>query len=306
MAFAHKPTEGSSEPAAEVPAQELEFHRFANLLPAMSPQEFEDLKKSIETVGLQEPITLYQGKILDGRNRYKACRDLGIAPQPVDAEVKDDQEAIDYVITRNLQRRNLTAGQKAVVALMALPVISQVVQNERVTKIREAIAAKRINGKRANLPASGEREGKRGRTKEVRSTSIVGDLFGVSATYVRYAEALKAKDGKLLDEVIQRGTPLYALYKKECPEEAKGKGRPGRKPDPIRSTLGRLVKMVEEQCDAMPDVLAKLIEAMAALEKVRVAERQAKEEAANAAKVAKAAKKAASDSKAKKTAPAAK
>jgi ParB-like chromosome segregation protein Spo0J len=283
MAFAHKPTEGSSEPAAEVPAQELEFHRFANLLPAMSPQEFEDLKKSIETVGLQEPITLYQGKILDGRNRYKACRDLGIAPQPVDAGVRNDQEAIDYVITRNLQRRNLTAGQKAVVAVNALPAISQVVQDERVKKIRDAIAAKRIDGKRANLPSSGEPEKKHGPRRQVRATAVVGDLFGVSATYVRYAEALKAKDEKLLDEVIQRGAPLYALYKRECPEETKGRGRPGRKPDLIHTPLSRLIRLVEEQREEMPDVFAKLTEAMAALDTVRAAQRQAQEAAAEGA-----------------------
>ena len=186
------------------------------------------------------------------------------------------------------------------VAVQALPEISKAVQDERVQKIRDAIAAKRIDGNRANLPSSGAPEKKGGRRKQARSTEIAGDLFGVSATYVRYAEALQAKDEKLLSRVIVDGERLYALYKSECPEEAKGKGKPGRKPDSIDTTLSKLVKSVEEKREEMPDVFAKLTEAMDALGKVRAAARQAKGDAAKAAKAAKATKRAASASKGKK------
>lgn len=255
-------------PVGELPEKGLEFHRFADLLPMMSGREFEDLKKSIQSTGLQEPILLYEGKVLDGRNRYRACLALGLKPEFSDLEIADDQAAIDYVISHNLQRRNLTASQKAVVALRAYPEIKDAVRKERIQKIRDAIAAKRIEGKTANLPSSAERDDKRGRKKDVTTVSVVGDLFGVSATYVRYAEALQRKDEKLLDRVIKGEERLYQVFKRVCPEETKPRTKRGRPADPIGTPLNRLIRLVEKD-GTIPDVLARLQEARKALEVVQ-------------------------------------
>jgi hypothetical protein len=277
-------------PAAEAPAKEYEFHPYADLLPMMLDREFEDLKKGIRASGQQEPITLCQGKVLDGRNRLRACQELGIEPQFHEAEFKDDQAALDFVIARNLQRRNLTASQKAVVALKALPLIRKDVQEARIRKIRDAIAAKTLDGKGADLPSSEETETRRGRKKEIKTTSIVGDLFGVSATYVRYAQAIQDKDKKLLDQVIVDGRRLYDLYKEECPDDVKGRTKRGRPADPIRTTLSKGIRLVEANSD-MPEVLRQLTGAMATLEALRAAARKVQEDAAKAAKDGKAAEK---------------
>jgi len=53
--------------------KEYEFHPIANIFPLMTDEEFEAFKEDIKTKTQQEPIILYQGKVLDGRNRYKAC-----------------------------------------------------------------------------------------------------------------------------------------------------------------------------------------------------------------------------------------
>src|SRR5262249_5145016 len=65
----------------------------------------DDIKKH----GLQAPISLYQGKILDGRNRYRACRELGIECQT--REYRGDDPA-GFVLSMNLHRRHLTQEQK--------------------------------------------------------------------------------------------------------------------------------------------------------------------------------------------------
>jgi hypothetical protein len=47
----------------------LEFHPLAN----MSDEEVNDLGDDMLEHGQREPIWLYEGMVLDGRNRYNAC-----------------------------------------------------------------------------------------------------------------------------------------------------------------------------------------------------------------------------------------
>jgi len=48
----------------------MDFHEAANIFPMMSDAELDDLTESIRANGQRHPILLYEGKILDGRNRY--------------------------------------------------------------------------------------------------------------------------------------------------------------------------------------------------------------------------------------------
>jgi len=91
----------------------MEFHEIANTLPLMEGPEFDELCRDISANGLIEPIWTYQGKILDGRNRYRACMKVGIAPQY--REYVGDNP-LDFVISLNLKRRHLNESQRAVIA----------------------------------------------------------------------------------------------------------------------------------------------------------------------------------------------
>jgi len=79
----------------------------------MNDDEFTLLKKDISKNGLLEPITLYDSQILDGRNRFMACEDLGIVPDFRDFKNGDP---LSFVISLNLHRRHLTTSQRAVLA----------------------------------------------------------------------------------------------------------------------------------------------------------------------------------------------
>lgn len=61
---------------------EYEFHPACLILPRMANEEFQALKTSIENgYDNRHPILLHEGKILDGRHRYEACKELGIDPK---------------------------------------------------------------------------------------------------------------------------------------------------------------------------------------------------------------------------------
>ena len=79
----------------------------------LGEEELEDLREDIEKNGLVEPIVLYEGKILDGRNRETACQWASIRPQYVEYTGDDP---IAYVVSKNLKRRHLTTSQRAMIA----------------------------------------------------------------------------------------------------------------------------------------------------------------------------------------------
>jgi N6-adenosine-specific RNA methylase IME4 len=98
--------------------QQYTIHPYAQALPAMSAEEQEALKASIQRNGLQHPILLYKNQILDGRHRYQACLDLGIEPDLV-AWQGNDNDALAHVMAMNVNRRNLSVSQRALMAAMA-------------------------------------------------------------------------------------------------------------------------------------------------------------------------------------------
>jgi N6-adenosine-specific RNA methylase IME4 len=97
----------------------MEFHKVANIFPLMEEQEFEEFVEDIRTNGLMEPITTFEGKIIDGRNRYRACIKAEVKPRFI--EFDGCVPLIDFIVSLNLQRRHLAASQRAAIALDALP-----------------------------------------------------------------------------------------------------------------------------------------------------------------------------------------
>jgi hypothetical protein len=86
-------------------------HPYADKFPMLPDAELAELAESIAANGLRSPIVLTpDGLILDGRNRYEACKRADVQPLTT---VYEGDDLAEYVIDCNSTRRNLTSGQRA-------------------------------------------------------------------------------------------------------------------------------------------------------------------------------------------------
>jgi len=148
-------------------SKNYEYHPISNTYPMMSKKEFSNLIGSMEDDGYDEkyPILLYENKILDGRNRYKASGEAEVAPVFEKFE-GTYEEAIGKSRQANSYRRNLDKSQKAMVA------------SKEVLLSREA-EGKNLSVKRASI------------------------LHAVSEGYIKMAMKIIDEDDKLAKSVFE-------------------------------------------------------------------------------------------------------
>ncbi|ETR75899.1 hypothetical protein X566_20005 [Afipia sp. P52-10] len=116
----------------------LIYHPIADAFPLIDGDDFLSLVEDVREYGVRKPIDLFEGKILDGRNRYRALAWLVSTGEVLgdgwghragqalseDALEPDniwfrpfnpaiDGKPVDYVASLNLRRRDLTLAQRA-------------------------------------------------------------------------------------------------------------------------------------------------------------------------------------------------
>lgn len=100
----------------EIPMRELELHPLCTLFPRLTGADFDALRDDIAANGLRQPIVTYQGMILDGGNRFRACLAANVTPT-FTAFAGDDPTT--FVLSSNLHRRHMSAGQRASIVSLA-------------------------------------------------------------------------------------------------------------------------------------------------------------------------------------------
>jgi len=161
-------------------------HKY-NILPEMSADEYQILKNDIEKNGYDKnyPIWLYDGEILDGINRQKACDELNIIPIYCEF-IGTELEALEFVMRSN-KRRNLTSMQWACIAAESTEIYE---------KLKEEAKERQLKGV-ANL---GESVPKGGKRKDNRATEKIAKLFNTNRKYIEAAKKFKEEK----PEVFQR------------------------------------------------------------------------------------------------------
>ena len=117
-------------------------HPAAELFPMLSDEELADLAADIKARGQEDPCVIFGGRLLDGRNRWRACEIAGIEPKTTHYTGNDP---VGYVISKNLKRRHLNESQRGIIGARALAMFEE--------DAKERIRAGG-SSPRANLPAS--------------------------------------------------------------------------------------------------------------------------------------------------------
>lgn len=120
----------------------MQSHPAANAFPMLSDERHAALVADIRANGLRVPIVIQDGMILDGRNRYKACQELGIHPETT--EYTGNPWA--YVWSLNGTRRDLTDAQRAAIWLKIDAQSREYIDRDAA---RRAAIAEEANRKRA-------------------------------------------------------------------------------------------------------------------------------------------------------------
>lgn len=175
---------------------EERIHTFADIFPLLGSDELKALADDIAANGQREPIWLFEGKVLDGRNRLAACELAKVEPKV--REFKGTSEAaLRFVWSMNLKRRHLTPSQAAACVVEFEALLAEfAAEGQAVQKTGKGVGGSGGRGKKTL--ASGEAKVSKHAGK---TASKVAQQVGVSRAQVERALALKKADPEKLAEV---------------------------------------------------------------------------------------------------------
>jgi N6-adenosine-specific RNA methylase IME4 len=162
---------------------ELRAHPQAELVPAMHADHFASFRTDIASRGILNPLEITgTNVVLDGHERLRAALELGFTQLPV--RIVTPRDEVEHIILAALQRRQLSASQRAALAL-ELDSYHQL----RVEAASRQRANLRQNTEVATLPA-------RGKTRD-----LVAGWAGVSPRTVQNAATVQRHDPQLFERV---------------------------------------------------------------------------------------------------------
>lgn len=210
-------------------------HPAANLIPVMQPDEYDQLRADIREHGLQEPIVMLDGQILDGRHRWRACHDENKPITTVEWQ-RECGTPINYVISKNLKRRQLSVSQRAALAVAVEEYIAategKAAQREHGNtapgRPAETLPIKRSEVVPANpihtdstTAAPDDPAPPARRVHKPESADKAGAIVGVSGPTVRRAKRIKREDPALFKRVEAGDVTVNtALRQVQAKEEA--------------------------------------------------------------------------------------
>lgn len=160
----------------------MKHHPIADVWPMMDEGKLHELADDIRKNGQLVPVWLYEGKILDGRNRWAACKIAGIEPKT--KEYTGD-EPTAFAVSLNDRRRHMGKSALAAVAAELEPHFAADAKRRQARKPRaESVPAK--------LP-----EQKRG----IEARQEAAKQVGVGERYVQDAKKVKTEAPEVFERL---------------------------------------------------------------------------------------------------------
>ena len=168
----------------------LEFHPVAEIFPLMEASDYDQFLADIRENGCLEPIWLYDGKIIDGRNRYRACLDVGI--EPAFRTWNGEGSLVQFVVSLNLHRRHLTSSQRAAIAAEALSQLQKEAKERQREGGRRKVPQKIAEAGTGKDDPSGLELVAAGNVESYgEAAEQAAQTFGTNRSYVRAAAKLR-------------------------------------------------------------------------------------------------------------------
>jgi ParB-like chromosome segregation protein Spo0J len=205
----------------------------------MAADEFAALKEDIRQHGVKVPILVHGGQILDGRHRFRACRELGIPCRTMEWNGHDPWLEVQ---SRNLLRRHLAKEQIYAIRKLAL---------QQFPELAEPIAAARAAARARRAQAKGRPRGEKAVSKsdDARETAdVIGAFVGVSGTTVKRVDRLARQAPTLLPKVA-----AGEISARRALRDLKEASRPApRVPGREESHVARLQRLVRAEWGKCP------------------------------------------------------
>jgi ParB-like chromosome segregation protein Spo0J len=191
--------------------ENLTVHPIADEYRVMTATELAEMANDITKNGLKHRIVLYQGSILDGRHRWRACIEHGIPLKPDDfIEFSGDEKAAKaFVDSSNLYRRHLTAAERHRKIEQLLKADDQQSSRAIARAVGGGVHHETVEAARADLERRGEirhvekRKDTKGRSYSARRGSEAGRSPARPA--IDLAAKRKASAFMALSQVVHEG-----------------------------------------------------------------------------------------------------
>lgn len=188
-------------------------HPLSAAFPAMQADEFQSLVDSIGNIGVQNPITLLDGMVIDGWHRYQAATSLGMDCPTVEL---DDTDPRDFVLAQNKARRNLTASQRA----DAVTSVYQWAPAHREKKGAVTAPLSKTNAELAVIAGTGVRSIQQAKAVHSSGVKAVQDAVKTGAVSVEVAAAVAKLPAKEQKKVAAKGADAMRAAAKPHQEPA--------------------------------------------------------------------------------------
>lgn len=166
------------------------------LLPPLSPEEYDGLKADMIANGCRDALVVWQDTIIDGHNRYSIALEHNIPFKTIEMTFESISDAKLWVIQNQSSRRNLSAYSRTVLALQMKPFLEEKAKRRQ----REAGGnhGNQYTGGKVALSENSPRAANEPREQ-------IAKIAGVSSNTVSRIEYIEANADEETKEKLRRG-----------------------------------------------------------------------------------------------------